>query len=390
MIRKYGAFWLACLLVLSGLFSFASAETLGFGYVNAADVAIRRGVGGKVIGRLPADTCVWIRDSRTDSKGVLWYEVNAGLNVDYTNLDYTGWMKAEFIDAGQALWHDVKDVEAGSSGIVALRTDGTVQAAGGWAISRDGLSRVSRRRWLEGVGGIRQGGVCDLGMVHFAVGQDGTWYSTDYPGEMDREKIRLAGGRYWLFALTEDSRLLRGQGDFEWVFPLQGGDGLLSRVTAITDSFCRVLFLTDEGTLLVAEHMTDPFNAPEPDWAEWTDLAYVHGSAANFSGERGQYYSVYVGIRRDGTVLAEPEALRDQIAGWHDMRKILVAGTWVLGLKQDGTVVTAGVGEMPDVSGWAGITDIAVGVDFCTGLKADGTLVFAGDHVFMGEGHNRR
>ena len=58
----------------------ACAEPIGFGFVNAKDVALRRGIGGKkVLARLPKDTCVWIHGSETDQKGTEWFHVNAGM-----------------------------------------------------------------------------------------------------------------------------------------------------------------------------------------------------------------------------------------------------------------------------------------------------------------------
>ncbi len=88
---RAAAAWLLFLLILPFC---AGAEVLGFGFVNDRDVAIRREPGGKTVGRLPEDTCVWILDSREDKKGALWYRINAGVNRDHANLDYTGWMMA--------------------------------------------------------------------------------------------------------------------------------------------------------------------------------------------------------------------------------------------------------------------------------------------------------
>ena len=50
-----------CLLLLC---SYAFADPIGFGYVNNKDVALRRGIGGKVLVRLPQNTGVWVRKVR--------------------------------------------------------------------------------------------------------------------------------------------------------------------------------------------------------------------------------------------------------------------------------------------------------------------------------------
>lgn len=380
---------LCTVLILAAAVSCTAAETLGFGYVNANDVAVRRGMSGKVIGRLPMDTCVWIKNAGTDSNGVLWYEINAGVNQNYTNIDYSGWMKAEFIDAGDALWYNVTSVRAAGNGIIVLRKDGTAQSAGGLVISKDGSRRVSLRHWLDGISGIASVGVCDLSLENYAIDSSGVCYSTAAADDRDRYRIRVAGGRYWPFFITADDQLLTGNYGFSWVWPRQVTPEQLSHVVMIDDSFSRVLFLMDDGSLLVGCHMDDESVMPEPDWESWTGLISVEAAAANFTEPHARYYSVYAGVREDGTVLAVPEIMNDLIGSWQGMRKIVVAGSWILGLKQDGTALTAGTGA-PDVSGWTGITDIDAGYDYCVGLKENGSLVFAGEHVFCGEGHNKR
>ena len=77
-------------LILLLLCSYAFADPIGFGYVNNTDVALRRGIGGKVIVRLPQNTGVWVKESKTDSQGTLWYHINAGANVEHTNVDFDG------------------------------------------------------------------------------------------------------------------------------------------------------------------------------------------------------------------------------------------------------------------------------------------------------------
>ena len=111
---------LLCVLVLLSILICAAppacAETeevpVGFGFVNAKDVALRREAGGKIIARLPKDACVWVKDAKTDAKGVRWLNLNTGLN-EGVNVDYTGWIKAEFVDTADEVWHDVVDVSCG-------------------------------------------------------------------------------------------------------------------------------------------------------------------------------------------------------------------------------------------------------------------------------------
>ena len=74
----FPAVWILVLTLLVSALSFCFAETYGFGIVNDTDVALRENPGGKKLTRLPKDTCVWIRDTRTDGDGSVWYEVSAG------------------------------------------------------------------------------------------------------------------------------------------------------------------------------------------------------------------------------------------------------------------------------------------------------------------------
>ena len=121
---------LLCLVFLTVFSSCASAETLGFGMVNAPDVAIRTDAAGKKITRLPEGTCVWITDSKTDNTGELWYHVQAQNTAESGCPVYNGWMKAEFVDAGSRLWHDIQTVKASAYAMIVLKKDGTVWAFG--------------------------------------------------------------------------------------------------------------------------------------------------------------------------------------------------------------------------------------------------------------------
>ena len=63
--------WLLVFLVLFSALSSAFADPLGFGVVNNTDVALRKAPGGQKMIRLPQDTCVWVRDAKTDDRGSL-------------------------------------------------------------------------------------------------------------------------------------------------------------------------------------------------------------------------------------------------------------------------------------------------------------------------------
>ena len=378
----------AALLVLLVVFTFLAvfpacglADVLGFGYVNGSDVALRKSIGGNRITRVPKDTCVWINDSKPDSNGDLWYQVNAVVYHSADCVNYSGWMKAEFIDAGDTLWHDVKSVSAASFGMIALRKDGTVESAGGF--TGEGL-----RSWDDRLRNIRQVGVCSLGWVYYAVSDSGVYYDTNGDTRGDNS-IRLIGGEQWITALTVKNRL-DGVYAGSWIFPQDVSKDQLSHVVDIKGCVDRVLFMTDEGAVFVAGSY-DYTDDPDPCWETWTDLVSIEaaycGSGTNVLRGRTvrAYVPVYAGVRRDGTVIACPASLAALTADWKEIRKIVVGADWALGLKQDGTVLSAGIDGRtpPDVSGWTGIVDLDTGDDYCVGVTESGALVFAGNHIFQ-------
>ncbi len=330
-----------CLLILAmlGLTAFASAETLGFGFVNATDVALRRGVGGAIIHRLPKDTCVWINSARTDSKGVLWYEINAGLNVDHANYDFSGWMMANFIDAGDEVWHDIAAIAAGRSGMIALRSDGSTETAGRPIVAMDGSGWVSPKGWSAPFGKAVRAGMPRNGNEYFIVTEDDLLISSV-------NGLPAAGGMKKAASLEAAEVIVKGK--------------------------------------------------PFPAWSEDTETVVFRSMGIPNPNAANPYASppleLYLGVQADGRVLAEPAFLAELVSGWSGIRDVCLTDSYVLGLKDDGTVLLTVFGSQADldVAHWTDISAIGAGSDWCVGLKSDDTLVFSGDHIFMGEGHTRK
>ena len=371
------------LVLIPVIASSALGEPLGFGFVNARDVALRGIMGGTIVDRLPKDTCVWIRDVRTDRAWKKWYEINAkaGVNEDGTEKEHTGWMRAEFIDAGNKIWHDVESVAAGDEGMLALRTDGTVEQAGGALSGENGGQDL--RGWAKAIRDIRQVGICMDGQVCYAVGRDGTCYDSAAAGENQTERIYTAGGRQRIWAITTDYRLKTGDNTLTWIYPQAVSPEQLSHVASVADNACRLLLLMDDGKVFAAGWQQDGEAGPEPDWEKWTDVVSLEAASCRFT-EDGELRSACAAVRKDGSVLAAPEELSDLIGSWTDVAKIVIGERWVLGLKLDGTVLSAGIAGAapPDVSGWSDIMDLGTGRDYCVGVKSSGNLVFAGDYRF--------
>lgn len=322
---------LVLILVFCTCLCAATAETLGFGFVNATDVALRRGIGGKVLIRLPKDTCVWINDSRTDDGGELWYEIRAGLNIDHANYDYSGWMKASFIDTGETLWHDITILAANNCGMIVLRSDGTTETAGKPIVAMDGSRWITPKGWSAQYSDVVYVGMPSMGGNEYFVVTAQDEFISSVNGQ------RILNGR-------EHAALL-------------------------------------EAPLLYGE---------EPSWKDDETIRVTRTEALwNADTKQGEF--LHVGLKADGTLVAEPAYLADLLAGWNDLTDVLMKGNFVWGLRRDGTVLSASLNNDPafDTSHWQDVIAIGAGADWCVGLKADGTLVFAGDHVFMNEGHVR-
>lgn len=325
--------WLVCLLLGAFLsLGTAYAEPIGFGFVNDTDVALRRGVGGKILVRLPEGTCVWINGSSTDNNGTLWYEIRSGLHIDNANYDFSGWMKAEFIDAGRDIWHDVTAIAASSHGLIALRADGSTETAGQPIVAMDGSGWVSPRGWANPYGRA----------IHVGIPSTGNEY-----------------------------------------FIVTGRNELVSSVNGVPvpDGMTRAASLEAAEAIIAG--------VPFPEWS--SDA--VRFQSTGLSNPQGELpIEVYIGVMADGTIHAEPAFLQALTASWTDMTDVCLTGRYALGLKRDGTVLLAAFenGVDLDVSHWRDIVAIGAGRDWCVGLKADGTLVFSGDHIFMNEGHTRK
>ena len=371
------------------LCSYAFADPIGFGYVNNKDVALRRGIGGKVLVRLPQNTGVWVKESKTDSQGTLWYHINAGANVEYRNVDFDGWMKAEFINAGDQIWHDIVSISASRTGIIALRKDGTTLTIGRPIVGRDGTQWVSPTQEFSHSQVIQV--VADNSNGYAVLTQDGHFsYSIENPYA---EKLRLIGGSETVFGITREGELqsLLQRIPMSWIYPASGlnAEGL-SHITQMAGSYSRLLLLSDEGQVYTVFLQKDLDDAAEPEWESWNHVKDISGGWIRLYPDRHDS-AAYVAIRDGGTVLAAPEALNDLIGNWTEMKQIELNVYFILGLKEDGTAVSVSrVSKAPDVSAWKDVIAIGCGSDYCVGLKKDGTLVFAGEHVFMGEGHNRK
>lgn len=375
-----------CMILVAGT---APAEDagipIGFGFVNADAVALRKAPGGERITRLPQDTLVWVKDSETDSQGELWYRIDTALHVNYAYPEYSGWMMARFIDAKEALWQDVAAVAAGDNGMVVLKKDGSVIVATEQKFL-DGRPWQNMRNWAVPyqpamqVGFLYNGGLCLLD-------SEGHFHSTEPSGRLyafDTMNLCLLDGRAdAVFGITPEGQLVHRYQETRQVERADWmDDGTLKDAVMMAANDEYVLVLTKEGNVLAYEYFQNPLGTPAPHWNEWKGLADMDTEWI-LSGNMNKHRPLiaYTGVRTDGTVMAHPAEAASAVSGWTDMKEVEIGNLWMVGLKQDGTVISAGLADYPalDVSGWTEIESIEAGHDFCVGLKKDGTLVFAGN-----------
>lgn len=388
---------LLLLLLTSGA---ALADPLGFGFVNASDVALRREPGGKVILRVPQDACIWISDSQMDSKGKLWYRINTGLHIDHANYDCYGWMMADFIDSGEKLWHDVTAVSCSpfSNGMMALFWDGTAVTASRPIVSADGTEWTNARRMTEQFEPVRQV-LVGTGLNFYALDAQGRIYCRWQPDERSASlRFRRIGGTTGnLVGITQEQTHalpeIYGMWTVDWYIPAQAPSReSLSRVTDICCGYDWQLFLTDTGELLAAVKGEEYRPGDHPDWAQWQGLKSIDFGIYCAGDRQTVEGYVYAAVKNDGTALIHPTELQAMAQDWRDLKDIQVGTGFLLALKNDGTVMALSTNghPAPDVTGWRDIEAIEASTTYCVGLKKDGTLAFAGDVTFMGEGHTRK
>lgn len=337
-MKRLAAAFLACVLMMLTICT-VKAETLGWGFVNSSNAPLCRGVGGEIIDSFPQNTCVWINGSQADRNGACWYEINAGLVIDGTCYDFSGWMQAEFIDAGNKVWHDITAIATKTSGMIALRSDGSTETAGRPIVALDGSGWVSPRGWTAPYGRAIHVGVPFTGNEYFIVTENDEFISS-VSGRPAANGMKKAASR------EAAEEIIQGK-----PFPAWSSD-------EETVAFRSMGILNP--------YAANPYVAPP--------------------------LEMYLGVRSDGSVLAEPAFLAEKLADWSGVQDACLTDAYVLGLKKDGSVLLGAFGEAVnlDVSQWQNIIAIGAGKDWCVGLKEDGTLLFAGDHVFMNEGHTRK
>ena len=250
-------------------------------------------------------------------------------------------------------------ISAGVSHTVALKTDGTVVAAG-W----DYYGQCDVSGWTDII-------AVSTGISHtLGLRADGTVVAvgSNSSGQCDvsdwTDIVAVTAGGDYTVGLRADGTVVAAGNNFV------SGDlsGWTDIVAVSVDTWISVGLRTD-GTVVTAYRN----DAIQYDVSNWSDIVAISAATNHI-----------VGLRTDGTVIAvsNNEVGQCDLESWTDIVEISVGDWYTVGLKADGTVVTAGddlYGQC-DVGDWTNIVAISAGSGHTVGLSADGTVVAVGNN----------
>ena len=140
----------------------------------------------------------------------------------------------------------------------------------------------------------------------------------------------------------------------------------------ISSSLSDVIGLKEDGTV-VADCCYKSSSAYYK-ISEWKDIVAISIE-----------FNYTVGLKRDGTATADGNYIFQKqgfVFEWKDLVAIATGHNHTIGLKKDGTLVATGDNQYGqcNVSGWRDIVAIATGFSHTLGLKKDGTVIAAGEN----------
>ena len=143
--------------------------------------------------------------------------------------------------------------------------------------------------------------------------------------------------------------------------------GNWSDIIAIAAGYEYTVGLKSNGTVVAVGENT--FN--NCDVNNWTDINAI---------STGGYHTV--GLKSDGTVVATGKNMFDQceVSTWENIVSIAAGGYFTIGLKSDGTVIAIGNNDenQCDIADWTNIVAISAGGYHTIGVKPNGDVVATG------------
>ena len=375
-MRKPAVLGLILLLLLPMQGAAKGEESpVGFGYIQTNQTNLREDVGGRILFKLDAGDSLYVTEQTTDGQGMLWYHVN----TEVRDKPRSAWVQAKYVLAGDQLFHDVVQIAACETGMLALQSDGHVA---GVADENVGTRVFEKQiaRWDH----VRQV-ACGF-MTYLGLREDGSLRGFGNLAFEDWNAVRnvrlLAAERGNVAYVTEDGRCnMESYQTLQTIgAPL---DWLHVKTLAAGNQF--LVAVGDGGalSLIGLEQIHDEFLAA----GEWTDLLAVDAGIRTevLDGLEGRIvHDTLIALRRDGTVLVLPDGYAAETRDWTDLATVKAGWDCVLGLRNDGTVVAAGedAAIVSGVQSWRDIVAVEGSKGYCVGLHSDGTLVFAGAYVY--------
>lgn len=341
----------------------------GFARTNGTDINLRKApVDGKVITSLPKGVAVYVSDQTDAIDGFTWYHVTAIHRYRNTK----GWIRGDLLTLPDTLFCDLVDVAAGEAHIIALKSDGTVIAAG------TGHCECTSVEGLYDAVDVTAGFY-----TSFVFFKDVSYWGRGlaFPPHQDLGYDGLAD------ATTVGNNFvgIHRDGSFmchPWFFDAYDNDGNmikdrvydatdLERIEQIAPGFNLMVCLTADGR----PHMYGYRPELHREVESWENIIKISA------------YNHVVGLRMDGTVVAAGENQYGEcdVEDWTDIIDIAASGDFTLGLRSDGTVVATGSNQFGacEVQRFADIVQIEASRFFSVGRTAQGTLQFAGDFRFL-------
>ena len=355
--------------------AWAQGETIGFGRINKDEVNVRKAPGEEYIFRAERGQNVFILGSETDAKGQEWYHVIIYRRPVQNGSRTEGWVMGRYVDVTDEASRDIVKVALNKNGYMALHEDGTVSGAEVGFFDSEELANL-----LSGLRDVRDIGV---GLrTYVAAGKNGALWQYGIRRLLDGEQpytalpVRLIASNLndGCAFVTATGELLLGDRLENYTFQPDG----LPAAAEIEQIACYngfLLLVDREGRM----HTGSAWDLVPFALEQWTNLSCadicIDADHTTLSWQSMRL----IGVRRDGTAIAWPEALQAQISEWTGMTDAKVGGDFVLGLRTDGTVLCAGNSTIAaQVSDWKNIASIETADTYCAAVTADGRVLFAG------------
>lgn len=296
------------------------------------------------------------------------HTLSAALKADGTVVAINS-SSADDIDVSD--WSDIIGIDSGSGGVVGLKADRTVIAAGSSAYG-----------WQQGVSGWHDiASIVTLWDLVFGIRKDGTVVVTEEDGRepydavsdwTDIISIACYSSTFsdHIIGLRADGTVVAA-GDHTYNGQCDVGDW--NDIVAVSTSRYHTVGLKADGTVVAAGKN----EYGECDVSTWSGIVAVIADD-NYT----------VGLKENGTVVAVGRDTRGRcdVSNWHDIVSLIIGYESTLGLTAHGRVVALGqndYGEL-DVSDWQNIVAIDSSLWRTIGLRADGTVVEVGDNKSRG------